>query len=83
MLSFTSPDHAFAYVGRGFGIWRRFAGEVLKADRGDVNMNVYAIEERAGDATDVSLNLKRSTSALARRVVPESAWTPLRGVFAK
>jgi len=82
MLSFPRPDHAFTYVGRRFGIGRRFAGEVLEANRRDVDVDVYTIEQRAGDATDVSLNLKRSTPAFARRVVPETTWTPLRCPFA-
>ena len=57
MLSFPRPDHPFAYIGRGFGIGRRFAGEVLEPNRRDVDVDVYTIQQRAGNATHVSLNL--------------------------
>ena len=45
-------------------------------------MNVYAIEQRSGDATDVPLNLQRRTTTFARGVIPEATGTPLRCLFA-
>src|SRR5438874_10740546 len=53
----------------------RFAAQLFEADGGHVNVYVYPVEERAGDATDVALDLQRRAAALARRVVPESART--------
>ena len=60
----------------------RFAAQLFEADGGHVNVYVYPVEERAGDATDVALDLQRRAAALARRVVPESARAELRCLFA-
>lgn len=58
------------------------AAQLFEADGGHVYVYVYAVEERAGDAPDVALDLQRRAAAFARRVVPEPAGTSLRCPFA-
>src|SRR5439155_19402954 len=49
--------------------------QVAELNRRHVDMDVYAIEQRPGDAADVALNLQWSTATLARGIVPETAGT--------
>jgi hypothetical protein len=80
-LAVAGFDHALADGGRVFRVGRRVASQIAKAHGGDVNVDVDAIQERPGDATDVALNLQRRAEAFAGWVVPESAGAPMRCPF--
>ena len=52
---------------------RAVARQFAEADGRDINMDIDAVEEGAGDASDIALDLQRGTAALARRIIPEPA----------
>src|SRR6202020_968194 len=55
------------------------AAQLLILHRGDLDMNVDAIEQRPGDFGDIALNHGRRAHALAGLVVEVSAWTWVHG----
>jgi hypothetical protein len=61
---------------------RRFAGiaagEILIADRRHFDLNVDAVEERAGDARAIALDLQRRADAFLLRIGEKAAGTSLR-----
>ena len=66
-------QHARADLRGALALGRAAVGEFLEAHGGHVHVNVDAVEQRAGDAADVALNLRGATAALAHGVVPEAA----------
>ena len=62
---------------------RRFAGvaagEILVADRRHFDLNVDAVEERAGDAGAIALDLQRRADAFFLRIGEKAAGTRIHG----
>ena len=78
-LLLTRGHHAPAYLSRAFGC--RTAAQLFILDGRHLNVNVDAIEQRAGDLGHVALDHRRRTHALARLVVEVAAgaWVHGRG----
>ncbi len=76
-LVVAGGDDLFAQVGAGgAGL---VGAEVAVGDGGDFDVNVDAIEERAGDAAHVGLDLARGAAALVARVAVVAAGTGVEG----
>ena len=70
-LAAARTDHAFAHGGGIFD--GGFAAQFLIFHRGDFDVNVDAVQQRAGNFRDVALDLRRAAVAFARGVAEEAA----------
>src|SRR6185437_8758627 len=70
-LKSAGGDDAFANRGGGFDCTR--IAQIFVFYGGDFDVNVDAVEQRAGNFGDVALNLRRRAVAVARGIAKESA----------
>src|SRR5882724_13398363 len=52
-----------------------FAGDITIFDCGHFNVQIDAVEQRAGDSLAIALHLKRPATAFALQVAEIAAWT--------
>ena len=81
LLDGAGGEDAFANGGGGLG--GVLGGEFLEMDGGDFHMDVDAVEQRAGDALAVALDLHGGAAALAFEVAKEPARTWMRCLFVR
>ena len=75
-LTHTGPQHPLAHRG---GIFNgACAAELLVLHGGHFDVDIDAVDQRAGNFRNVALNLRWRAVALARRVAEKSAGTFLR-----
>ena len=74
--------HALADGGGGLA-GSSFAGDVPIRHGGDFDVDVDAVEERAGDAVAVTLDIGGAATALAFRVAEVTAFAGIRCLFAR
>ena len=58
-----------------------FRGQLLIAQSRHFDLNVDAVEQRAGDLGAVALDLQRRAGAFLLRIGEKAAWAPLRCLF--
>ena len=64
-----------AFADRGGGFFRPSARDIAVFDGGDFDVEIDAIEERAGDALPVTVHLGRAAAAFAFQIAEISAGT--------
>ena len=79
-LALARGENSFADLGGAFG--GGAPAQFLVLNGGNLNVNVDAVEQRAGDLGDVALDHRRGAHAFARFVVEVSAGASLRCLFA-
>src|SRR5262249_2860407 len=72
-LNSSRPHNALANCRAGFG--RNVARQLSELHRRHVDVDVYAVEQRAGYLRDVALDLDRAAFAVPRRIVEVTAGT--------
>ena len=77
VLAFAGGQDAGANLGRAFG--GGAAAQLLILHGGDLDVDVDAVQQRAGDLGDVALDHGRGTHALARLVVEVAAGAWVHG----
>ena len=65
-----------ADAGGGFGLL--FARDLAELDRRDLELDIYAVEQGAGDSVAIALDLDETAAALALRVSEEAALAGVR-----
>src|SRR6266436_507264 len=70
-----SDDNLAACRSRAPITRRRIAAESSASSGGHINVDVYAIQQRPGNAADVTLNLQRSAATFACGIIPEATGT--------
>ena len=81
-LDFAGLGDAVADGGAGFA-GSAFAGKVPVLDGGNFDVDVDAVEERAGDAVAVTLDVDRAATAFAFGVAEVAALAGMRCLFAR
>jgi hypothetical protein len=79
-LPFTGCLNPFLNLRRWFA--KSPVGQFLVLDAGDFQVNVDAVQQRAGDALLIAGDGRWRTGALLDGIAGEAAWTPLRCLFA-
>jgi hypothetical protein len=80
-LDFADALDALADLGGGFA--SGVAGEVLVFHGGDFDVDIDAVEERAGDAVAVALDVGGAAAAFAFRIAEEATFAWMRSLFAR
>src|SRR5437667_6958989 len=73
LLKLSRADNALA--NRTGSFLCAFAGNITIFDRGHFNVQIDAVEQRAGDSLAIALHLKRPATAFALQVAKIAAWT--------
>src|SRR4051794_6725518 len=75
MLSLARCDDALSNNCRAICFGSSLTTQLAKLHGGYVDVNVDTIEERSGDATNITLDLSQRAAALTRGIIPEAART--------
>ena len=82
MLAFAGSQDLIAYfLGGGATAFR--VGQLVKAQGGDVHMDVDAVEQRPGESAHVALHIAGAATALAAGIGAAAAGALLRCLFAR
>src|SRR5258705_2511908 len=74
-LALPGADHTIPNRRRAFHVRRSISGKLAKLDGWNIDVNIDAVQQRARDPADITLNQQRCTTALASWVIPKSTRT--------